>query len=108
MDKEAVVHTYKRILLSHKKEHIWVSSEEVDEPRACYTEWNKSEREKQVLYINTYIWNLERWYWGTYSQSNNEDADIENRLRYKGWGEEGEGEMNGESSMEAYILPYVK
>ena len=26
----------------------------------------------------------------------------------KGRGEEGEGEMNGESSMEAYILPYVK
>ena len=27
----------------------------------------------------------------------------------KGWGgEEGEGEMNGENSMEAYTLPYVK
>ena len=22
----------------------------------------KSEREKQMLYINTYIWNLEKWY----------------------------------------------
>ena len=22
----------------------------------------KSEREKQILHINTYIWNLERWY----------------------------------------------
>ena len=22
----------------------------------------KSEREKQILYINTYIWNLEKWY----------------------------------------------
>ena len=28
----------------------WVSSNEVDEPRACYTEWSKSEREKQLLY----------------------------------------------------------
>ena len=27
---------------------IWVSSSEVDEPRACYTEWSKSEREKQI------------------------------------------------------------
>ena len=34
-----------------KKEWIWVSSTEVDEPRACYTEWSKSEREKQI-YIN--------------------------------------------------------
>ena len=32
------------LLLSHKKEHIWVSSNEVDGPRTCYTEWNKSER----------------------------------------------------------------
>ena len=34
-----------RILFSHEKEHIWVSSNEVDEPRAYYTEWSKSERE---------------------------------------------------------------
>ena len=25
------------------------------------TEWSKSERERQVLYINAYLWNLERW-----------------------------------------------
>ena len=33
---------------------------EVDEPRTWYTEWSKSEREKQILYINAYIWNLEK------------------------------------------------
>ena len=38
MDKETVVHIYNEILLSHKKEHIWVSANEGDEPRACYTE----------------------------------------------------------------------
>ena len=27
------------------------------------TEWSETEREKQVSYINAYIWNLERWYW---------------------------------------------
>ena len=36
MDKESVVDIYNRILLSHKKEHIWVSSNEVDETRAYY------------------------------------------------------------------------
>ena len=41
-------------ILSYKKDHIWVSSNEADEPRAYYTEWSKSERERQVLYINTY------------------------------------------------------
>ena len=31
-----------------KKEHIWVISSEAYEPRAYYTEWSKSEREKQI------------------------------------------------------------
>ena len=34
------------ILLSHKMEHIWVSSDEVDEPRVYHTEWSESERER--------------------------------------------------------------
>ena len=37
---------------SHKRECIWLSSNEVDELRAFNTEWNKSERE-QISYINT-------------------------------------------------------
>ena len=46
MDKEVVVHIYNGILLSHKKEHIWVSSDGVDEPRTYYTELSESERER--------------------------------------------------------------
>ena len=34
------------ILLSHKKEHVWVNSNEVDKPRTYYTEWSESERER--------------------------------------------------------------
>jgi len=41
-------------------------------------------------------------------QGSGGDTHIENRFMNKGGGEEGEGEMNGESSMEAYTLPYVK
>ena len=79
MDKEAVVHIYNGIVLSHKKEHIWVSPNEVDDPRACYPGWIKSERERQISCISTYIWNLERWYWWTNFQGFNADEDIENR-----------------------------
>ena len=43
-----------------RKEHIWVSSNEVDESGAYYTEWSKSERKTPIQYINAYIWNLER------------------------------------------------
>ena len=55
----SVVHTHNEILLSSKKECIWVSSNEVDEHRAYFTKWSKSEREKQISYTNSYIFNLE-------------------------------------------------
>ena len=47
MAKEELVHIKNGILLSHKKEHIWVSDNEVDELRAYYTEWSNSERENK-------------------------------------------------------------
>ena len=46
IDKEVVEHIHKGITLSHKNEHIWVNSNEVDEPRTYYTEWGVSEGEK--------------------------------------------------------------
>ena len=63
IDKETVVHIYNIILLSHKKEYIWVRSNEADESRLYYTEWSKWERDKQISYIDANIWNLERCYW---------------------------------------------
>ena len=41
------------------KKCIPVSSNEVDEPRAYDTEWSKSEREREILYSNACLWNLE-------------------------------------------------
>ena len=105
MNKEIVLHIYNGILLSHKMEQVWVISNNVDD--AYYTEWSKSEGEKQILYINAHIWNLE----------NGADKPIcsaamemktENSLMDKGAREEREVELNGKSSMEAYIAPYVK
>ena len=45
---------------TNKKEQIWVNWTEVDKSRAFYTQWGNSGREKQILYINTYVWNLEK------------------------------------------------
>ena len=42
MDKEAVVPVHNGILLSFKKEHIWVNSNEADETGAYFMEWSKS------------------------------------------------------------------
>ena len=96
-----MVHIHSGILLSHKKECIWLSSNEVDEPRAYYTEWSKSER--QILYINTYIWNLEGWYWWTYLQGSNRDT--ENRL-VDTEGKEREGQIKRVALK--HTLPSVK
>ena len=62
MDKEDVVHIYHGILLSHKKEGNWVICRGVGGPRDCHTEPSKSEREKQISYINAYMWNLGKCY----------------------------------------------
>ena len=37
-----------------------------DEPRTCYTEWSKSERQREISYSNAYIRNLKKWYWRWY------------------------------------------
>ena len=44
IDKEIVVPKHNGIFLSHKKEHIWLSCNEVDEPRLYYTEWSQKNR----------------------------------------------------------------
>ena len=106
MDKEVVVYIHNGILLGYKKECIWACSNEVDEPGAHYIKGSKSERKRQILYINTYIWNSERWYQWSYMQGNKGDTDLKNRLL--GWVGEGEGGMIWENSMEAYTLPCVK
>ena len=40
---------------------FWISSNEMDETGAYYTEWSKPERKTPIQYTNAYIWNLERW-----------------------------------------------
>ena len=50
MDKEVVIRIYNGILLSHKKEWIWVSSSEVDEPRKPVVKSGVSQTETSIIY----------------------------------------------------------
>ena len=52
-----MVHVYNGILLIYKNEWNWVICRDVDGPRDFYTEWIKSKKEKQISYINGYMWN---------------------------------------------------
>ena len=57
MDKEVVVYIDNGILFSQKKEQIWVSSSEVDEPRACFQS-EVSYKEKSKYSILTHIYGI--------------------------------------------------
>ena len=114
MDKEAVVHIYNRILLGHKKECTWVSSNVVDESGACYIDWNKTERGQQISYINTHT----HTHIYIYIYTEFRKIVLMNLFARQPWRcrhrkqtsghREGEGGTNWEWSTGTYILPYVK
>ena len=60
MGIENVVHAYNAVLLSHLKEWNNASFSKIDGPRECYTEWNKSDRKREMSYDILYMWNLKR------------------------------------------------
>ena len=62
-----------------------------------------SEREKQILYINAYMWNLERWYWWNYVQGSNGDRHREQTYRLSAGVAGRKGWDGWESNIETYI-----
>ena len=65
----------------------------------------KSEREKQVSHISTYMWNLEEWCRGTYFQNRNGDTNREQIYRHQvGNG----GGINWEVGIHIYTLLCIK
>ena len=86
MDKKVVVHIYNGLLLSHVKGQNPVIYSDVGGPRVRHTEWSKSEREKQISYINAYLCNLEIWYRWTSVQGRNRDIDMWTWGEKEAWG----------------------
>ena len=43
-----------------KKNEILPFVDNMDGPRGYYTKWNKSDRERKILYDFTYMWNVEK------------------------------------------------
>ena len=61
MDKEGVVHIYIYIMEYYsaiKKEWNFAICSNMDELGRHNAKWNKSDRERQILYEITYMWNL--------------------------------------------------
>ena len=95
-----------------KKEWNWVICRDLGGPRDFHTEWSKSEREKQMSYINTYRWNVEKWYRWSGLQGRNRDTDVENKRmapkRADMGGRGGGGRMNWETGIDIYTLICIK
>ena len=53
-----MAHIYNGILPSHKKEWNYAICSNMDWLRDYHTKRSKSERERQILYAITYMWNL--------------------------------------------------
>ena len=79
------------ILIQHSLVPFWNFESVLMKWMNLEPEVSQSEREEWISYINAYIWNLERWYWWTYLQGSNGDADTENSyglsIRRRGWDE---------------------
>ena len=58
MDKENIVYIHNGILFDHEKgEHLTIC-DNMDGPWGHYAKWNKPDRERQVFYDPTDMWNL--------------------------------------------------
>ena len=79
---------------------------DVDGPRGYHTEWSESEREEQILYNITYMWNLEKWHRWTYLQSRHRNTDVENGCTDTGGGERGGMRWKNGTDMCAWL--YIK
>ena len=105
MDKKAVVHIHNGVLLSHSKEYIWISSNEVDETGAYYTEWSKPERKTPNQYTNAYMEFRNLVMMALYARQQKRHRCKEQSFGFCGRREDG---MIWEGDTEMCILSHVK
>ena len=81
LDKEDVVHIYNGILLSHKKHEIMSFVSTWMDLEIIHPRWSNSDRERQVSYEITNMWDLIKGHKWTYLQNKNWWLkDFENKL----------------------------
>ena len=94
------------IFLSYKAEKDNATCSNIDGPRD-YTEWSKWERKEQI-YINTYMWNIEKLCRWTYLQSKNRNTNIENKYMDTKRGKKEVGWIGRLELTYMYILLWIK
>ena len=79
-DKEDAFHVHSGVLLRHVKEYNNATCSSMDGPWGYDIKWCKSDREKQISYDITYMWNLKNCYKWTYLQNRKSIADYKTNL----------------------------
>ena len=83
----------------------WMDLETVIQSEVSQKEKNK------YFYINTYMWNLEKWFRWTSLQGRNRDTDVENKrmdTKEEEWRLAGDGVINWEIGIDIYTLICLK
>ena len=75
-------------------------------PREYHIKWDKPDRERQISYEITYMWNL-RYKW-TYLQNRNRLTDIKNKFMVTKGETWGGGGINQELGMTVHTLLYIR
>ena len=78
----------------------------MDGPRDDNTKWTKSDRERQISYGTTFLWNLKKWYKWTDVQNRNRLTDTENKLMVTKGAREGRDKLG--FGINRYTLLYIK
>ena len=64
-----------------KRNEIGSFAEKWKNLESVIPEWSKSEKEKQITYMNPNTWNQEKQGWWIYLQGRNRNGDIENIVK---------------------------
>ena len=92
-----MVYVHNIMLLTHKKGGNFAFCSNMDELGGNYAKWKKSDRERQILFVFNYVWNLKNTKTSGYNKK--VDSDTENKLavasgeREGGWGNIGGGDL---------------
>ena len=104
MDREAWHAAIHGVAKSWTRLSDWTKLDS-DGPRDYHTKCSKSDRERQILYGITCMWNLKKWYKWTYLQDRSWVTEVENKLviTRRAWGRE----INWEIGIDIYTLLYI-
>ena len=95
MDKEDVLHIDHGIVLGHEMGCKNAICSNIDGPKGYHTKWRKSEREQQIPYSITYMWNLK---YDTNELNNKIETQIEQTYHCQ---EDGEGWSGNQGLVDA-------